>query len=86
MLVRLIDPKIAANGARNPLYAVMQICTVGDKTRIISLLTNSYRQLYHAQSGVMRSVIGEMELDGILHDCAKLNSLIEGSGPSACII
>ena len=55
------------------------------KTGIISLLTNPYRQLFHAQSA-MRSAIGEMESDEILHDRAKLSSLIKGSGQSVCSI
>lgn len=56
LFIKVKDVELAAYGARNPLYSVMQ----------------------HAQSA-MRSAIGEMELDEILHNRARLNALIKTS-------
>jgi len=62
LFVKFVDPKLAAYGARNPLYSVMQ----------------------NAQSA-MRSAIGELELDEILHGRARLNTLIKGSLQQAAV-
>jgi regulator of protease activity HflC (stomatin/prohibitin superfamily) len=43
-----------------------------------------YAVVQHAQSA-MRSAIGEMELDEILHNRAKLNTLIKGSVQEAAV-
>ena len=43
-----------------------------------------YAVMQHAQSA-MRSAIGEMELDEILHERARLNSLIKGSVQEAAV-
>ena len=43
-----------------------------------------YAVMQHAQSA-MRSAIGEMELDEILHERARLNSLIKGSVQDAAV-
>lgn len=44
-----------------------------------------YAAVQHAQSA-MRSVIGEMELDEILHDRARLNTVIKGAVQEAAVV